>query len=63
MKVGFIGIGIMGSPTDYEKGVAISAARMVKEIYALAACHGLAEQDYSAINSFPSQGQPVDKWK
>ena len=53
----------IATTTAYEKGVAISAAGTAKEIYTLAARHGLAEQDYSAIYSFLSQGQPADKWK
>jgi 3-hydroxyisobutyrate dehydrogenase-like beta-hydroxyacid dehydrogenase len=39
----------LASDTAYETGVALPAANVVKEIYALAVRYGLGEQDFSAV--------------
>ncbi len=45
----------MVSLTAYESGAAMPMANLAKEIYALAARHGLADADYSAIYRFLSE--------
>jgi 3-hydroxyisobutyrate dehydrogenase-like beta-hydroxyacid dehydrogenase len=41
----------LAADTAYETGVALPAANVVKEIYALAVRNGLGEQDFSAVHS------------
>jgi 3-hydroxyisobutyrate dehydrogenase/glyoxylate/succinic semialdehyde reductase len=43
--------------TAYERGVALPAANAVKETYALAARHGLADKDFAAIYQFLAEGK------
>lgn len=45
------------SVTAYEKGVALPSANVAKAVYMLAARHGFAEKDLSAIYAFLSQNQ------
>ena len=71
MKIGFIGLGIMGSrmaanlqrhgklasTTAYENGIALPAVNLAKEIYGLAERQGLGPQDFAAVYRWLRQSQ------
>lgn len=45
----------LAAQTAYEQGISLPGTNIIKEIFALAAKHGLAEEDFSAIYPFISK--------